>query len=223
MLTRTVTLPRVRRRAAHRALTEEAGQLIPVSPDDYYVDYRPLDGGPTGETQSFLLAAVPKAQVEGWAAVLERLGLAPECVDVHANCALRLLRGLRPRDAALVDAGPGGVHVTLVGGGLFFLHAEHPGRPAPAEGGTVPAWAWEALRPHLEFFAARHFGRTVETVFVTGEMASRRDLCAGLARLSGLPVEAFSADGSWGWRARLPAELVPEAGVWAVNLSLLLR
>lgn|GEM_PF-6955207 len=224
VLTRVVALPRVPRRAAHRALLEEAEQLLPISLADYYVDYRPLARRPAADgTESFLMAGVPKAQVEGWAAVLGDLGLTVECVDVHPNCAVRLLRELRPRDAALVDAGPGGVHVTLVGDGLFFLHADHPGWPPGTEGTAALGLTWETLRPHLEFFAARHFGRTVEAVFVTGELAARPGLCARLERLAGVPVWTFSARGSWGWSARLPPGFDANPGAWAVNLALLLR
>ncbi|HVJ48876.1 type IV pilus biogenesis protein PilM [Desulfitobacterium sp.] len=148
-----------------------------------------------------LVTALPKYHWEPMWTMWQEVGLEPKVVDLASDCLARLYArlsrrtlkknsGEQPKDLAIVDINSDGVEFLLLEHGVFFLYSdlaadlaelpqyleETPQDPEQAERVQLElaqtfSPVFRTLAEFLSFFAMRHFGKNVDEIYLTGELA----------------------------------------------------
>lgn len=196
MITRLITLPLLSNKELEMLLTEHVDQYFTVNIEDYLIDYRLIekfeeDGQ---KRQRVLLAAIPKYQWEKFQLQWKELGFVPKVVDLAPSSLARLYRrgggaGKSahlniPSDLAIVDLGSDRVEIIILEKGIFFLYSDLEVNLSALEEVEVQADRFNILDPvllalsdFLSFFSSRHYGKSVDEVYITGTYADIPLLC----------------------------------------------
>ena len=187
VITRIIVLPKLPAKDLQKLLTEHADQYFTLNIEDYVVDYRVLEHftEEEQEKQRVLLAALPKSRWLRFYETCREAGFQPRVVDLASDSSIRLYAGLEKTgsDWAVIDLGPGHVEFILLEQGKFFLYSdleldlgslsgpelfgvELPGVESGPEAALSPVL--QTMGEFLNFFAARHFGKSVDRIFITG-------------------------------------------------------
>lgn len=148
-----------------------------------------------------LVTALPKYHWEPIWTMWQEVGLEPKVVDLASDCLARLYArlsrknlkknaGEHPKDLAIVDINSDGVEFLLLEHGVFFLYSDLEADlvELPLNQEETPQDTEQAEQAHLElaqtfspvlrtlaeflsFFAMRHFGKNVDEIYLSGELA----------------------------------------------------
>lgn len=200
VITRMITLPQLSEKDLEKLLTEQVDQYFTLNITDYVVDYRILEKikEEGQERLRVLLVAIPLTQWENHWQLWERIGVNPKVTDFSADCLTRFYSQLCALgednnqdpldDIAIVDLGPDRIEIVLLEHGVFFLYSdlgnsldglEFPKGESQGESQEMFRNELEerfypvfnTLSEFLNFFASRHYGKSVDQIFITGESA----------------------------------------------------
>lgn len=168
--------------------------------------------------QKVLLTALPKSHWEPMWSMWQEIGLEPKVVDLTADCLARLYSrlsrrtlkkepGEQPKDLAIVDINSDGVEFLLLEHGVFFLYSDleaplselsqnleenfldpEQAEEARQELARIFSSVLRTLAEFLSFFAMRHYGKTVDEIYLTGELANSPYLIELFEKELGLPT-----------------------------------
>lgn len=196
VITRLIILPLLPVKELEMLLTEHVDQYFTVNIEDYLIDYRIIekfeeDGQ---KRQRVLLAAVPKYQWEKFQLQWKELDFVPKVVDLAPSSLARLFRrgggAEKPaspniaNDLAIVDLGRDRVEIIILEKGIFFLYSDLEANLSALE--VVEAQSdrlnildpvLRALSDFLSFFSSRHYGKSLDKIFITGTYADIPLLC----------------------------------------------
>lgn len=198
VITRIVSLPVMSRKNMDKLMTEQVDQYFTLNITDYVVDYRLLerfeeDGHPM---QKVLLAAIPKHEVEALWSKCAQVGFKPKVIDLAADSLARVYshlgkERLRKRnnaedakqDVAIIDLNTERVEFVLLEKGIFFLYSDlsvnledistlvEPTLQTQEEIELALNVVFQTLSEFVSFFSARHFGKSIDQIYLTGELA----------------------------------------------------
>jgi len=198
IITRIVILPVLKPKELEKLLTEQVDQYFTLNVEDYLIDYRVLETfQEEGQTrQKVLLAAIPKIKWEEYLMIWENFGIRPKRVDLAADALARLYHKRstsdEPKDIAIVELNENRVQFILLEHGVFFLYSDQEinlsglreekevsadeehrqGQKTIVEIETLLMPMLQTLSEFINFFAARHYGKPVDQVYITGTFAN---------------------------------------------------
>lgn len=223
IIARTVKVPQMSLADLNTHMELEINDYIPVSPDEYLFDFKTLNAFTEDEREylNLLAAAVLKKHVEECVSIVEAAGLKPLAVDILPSVMWKLLAD-RYHDTAVVDSGRDGTRMLLFRGEnpVLFTDIPYQFKNQGDEGFSQLA---REIGGYLDFFASRHFGKTVDRIFITGEIAAGSSVSSILEGLLNIPVSPGLQDpGTLDFKG--DSEVFRRvASVYAGNVGLLLR
>lgn len=194
LITRTTRVPALDGKVLHEFIHASINEFLPVDLNEYAFDYRIMrsiaDDGNGQSYYDLLLGAVPRFMVEQVLQIMDVTGIYLESVDILPNTLLRLFASLHHENVAVLDVNTDGSRIAILEDKNLLLYADIPYclRAEEAEYQDFGSLL-EETRGYLNFFAARHQGRTVEAIYVVGDLASRPQLTAAFSMELGLPVQ----------------------------------
>ena len=116
--TRTITLPKLKKKDLAEAVRSEAEQYIPMPLDELYIDSTVINK--TDKELELLAVAAPKRIVDSYLSLANLLGLETVAVDTTIGAAARLFIQAEQSDVptVLIDLGSLSTDVTIYDGGL---------------------------------------------------------------------------------------------------------
>ena len=197
VITRMITLPLMSAQDLDKLLTEQVDQYFTLNTKDYVVDYRVLDRLiEDGQMrQRVLLAALPKYQWQALWSEWENIGFKPKVVDLAADGLARLYSQLTlnvksknsaeleaPLDLAIVELSADRVEFILLEHGVFFLYSDLEvslkgleqveTALTKAEIELTLGNVLQSISEFFAFFAARHFGKSIDRIYLTGDYSN---------------------------------------------------
>lgn len=152
-----------------------------------------------------LLAAVPKDIWNNQYQMLKTAKVKPNAVDIQFECLARVYSHLGASDIAILNLSGDRAEIILLEKGVFFLYSDLPidtqafdllanseesnHRPEEESGENALAQqnyledlenvlfpVMRNLSDLLNFFSARHFGKNVDVIYLSGEYASLKEI-----------------------------------------------
>lgn len=100
-------IPRVEENEIRESITFQIEEYVPLKPENVIFDYTVLDDLSSESTIRVLVAAMPREDVEGYATVLEEVGIVPLSFEIESQAIARAIIPEEKRSAAvmIVDIG----------------------------------------------------------------------------------------------------------------------
>ena len=201
----------------------EMNEYIPVNSEEYSFDFKIMSVFTEDERDYFniLAAAVLKRHIEECVRIIELAGLKPLAVDIFPNVIWNLLTD-KYHDAAIIDSGRDGTRLMLCRGEEIVLYTDIPYRFDNQSDNDFSQLTRE-IGGYLDFFASRHFGKPVDKIYVTGELAAHANVPFVLERMFNIPVGPGLKDAAMPEIKGAAAEFGEIASIYAGNVGLMLR
>lgn len=223
IIARSVKVPKMSLADLKTHMELEMNDYIPVSPEEYSFDFKVMNVFTEDERDYFniLAAAVLKKQVEECVGIIEMAGLKPLAVDIFPNVVWRLLTD-KYHDIAVVDSGRDGTHLVLCRGENIVLYTDIPYQFLNQDDDDFSQLTRE-IGGYLDFFASRHFGKTVDRIYITGELAGNSNVPLILEEMLKIPVNpGLKNVNGLGLKGNVE-RFKKIASVYAANIGLMLR
>lgn len=132
IITREVTIPKVRDDEIDAVLKYQLKEYFPVNPDNYVVQYIPLGVVNVDDKDKLkiLLIGVPRAMIKEHFNLMEKIGLRPEALDFQGNAILKLLNfnntfnrnfDIEDKTIATLDIGMESVKINIIKNDILML------------------------------------------------------------------------------------------------------
>lgn len=223
IIARAIKVPKMSLADLKSHMNLEMYDYIPVSSEEYLFDFEVLSALTEDDREYYniLAAAIPIKHIEECVSMIEMAGLKPMVVDIFPNIIWRVLAE-KYLDTAIVDSGRDGTSIILCRGENIVLYTDLPFKLDSRGEGDISPLARE-IGGYLDYFASRHFGKTVDRIYITGELAGCVNAFGDLEGMLNIPVSPGLAD------ARMPqirgntADFTEIASVYAGNIGLMLK
>lgn len=196
-----------------------------------------------GITSKILVSAGPLTSIMGILECFDKCGLNPKVIDAYPNSICRLYEHAEEKSAAVIDLGMHCVNITILKGNEFYMHSYIPAglksvidNLASGSGSVtekngdysiidrdfteqeevlqsgLPELMSQISR-YLDYYNSRHFGKTVDRIYVIGDNAM-------LKGLKSIMEENFKTDIAIGLK-ELPLSISSESNDITSYLSLI--
>lgn len=222
IIARTVKVPKMSLTDLITHMELEMNDYIPVSPEEYSFDFKVMNVFTEDERDYFniLAAAVLNKHVEECVGIIEMAGLKPLAVDIFPNVIWRLLTD-KYQDIAIVDSGRDGTRLMLCRGENLVLYTDIPYQFLNQDDDFSQLTM--EIGGYLDFFASRHFGKTVDRIHLIGELAGNSKVPLVLEGMLNIPVNP-GLENVNGLELRGDVGKFKQiASVYAGNIGLMLR
>jgi len=222
IIARAVKVPKMTLADLKTHMELEMSDYIPVSSEEYSFDFKVNGVITEGERDYFniLVAAVLNKHVEECVCTVEMAGLKPLVVDIYPNVVWKLLAS-KYQDIAVVDSGRDGTRLLLCRGEDLVLYNDLPCQFEDQDDDL--AQLTRELGGYLDFFASRHFGKTVDRICITGELAASSNAPLILERFFNIPVSPSLQEAGMPEIKGDVERFKLMASVYAGNIGLMLR
>ncbi len=223
IIARSIQVPKMRLQDLEAHMELEMNEYIPVSPEDYQFDFRVIEEFVEEERDYYniMVAAVPSRCINEAVNIVEALELNIQTIDIFPNVMWRLMSDSE-KDIGVVDAGTDGMRLMLCKGKNLVLYADNP-EPYEDYSNEDFARLTEEIRGYLNFFSARHFGKSVDLLYLTGDLSLQPESPEILERNLNIRVEkSFQKKRLWGHKI-MPLDFTSYASVFAGNIGLILK
>lgn len=223
IIARSVKVPKMSLADLKTHMNLEISDYLPVSSDDYSFDFKVMDTFTDDDRDYFnlLVAAAMKKHIEEFVGILEIAGLTLLAVDIFPNVMWRLLAD-KHYDTAVVDSGRDGTRLMLCQGENLVLYTDIPYQ-FENQGDEDFSQLTREIGGYLEFFASRHFGKTVDRIYITGELAAHSNVSSILEGVLNIPVILGLQEGGMLELKGNEGGFNSVASVYAGNVGLMLR
>lgn len=223
IVARVVKVPKMSLTDLKTHMELEIKDYLPVSSEDYFFDFKIMSAFTEDERDYFnlLAAAVLKKHIEEYVSIIEMAGLKPLAVDIFPSVIWRLLAD-KYHDTAVVDSGRDGTRLMLCRGEDLVLYTDIPYQ-FEKQGDDDFSHLTREIGGYLDFFASRHFGKTVDRIYITGELAVHSNVLLILEGILNIPVSPGLQDvGKMELKGNVDG-FKRVASVYAGNVGLMLR
>ncbi|MCF8009773.1 MAG: pilus assembly protein PilM [Clostridiales bacterium] len=222
IITRNVNVPKMKYKDLKSMMDLEINEYLPVNCEEYLFDYKVVsefieDGK---EYLDILVAAVKREQAEQSVFLLEKAGIKPQVIDILPNLFYRLFNSTIYQDTMVLDGGVDGTHLVIFKDKEIFMYADIP--YVIDEHSDLSALARE-MSGYMDYFSSRNFGKSLDEIFILGELAGVAGLKEVLSQYFSIPIivglpgaEYFNFQGK-------AAGFSESVGLYAGNLGLMLR
>lgn len=210
---RIVKLPHMQEKDLSIFLQEEISQFIPVDSNSSVIDYKILDYfEEDGKKQmNVMLIAAPKQMIGKYVNLLKRTGLNPVVVDLYPNCIARVFSKIQNKNIAVLDVNSNALDFIILKNNNLFMHSNIYIDNSPdflkledrkAEDIVNEDKIFERalgeitnyVKTYLNFFSSRHFGASVDRLYIIGELALIRDIDAYIGSYLQIEVKSGISD-----------------------------
>lgn len=203
-ITRPVELPILKEKDISKHLALEAEQYLPISKKSYQVDFRVMGRRNEADDSgsSVMVSAGPKDSIQNILNCFDKCRLDVKVIDAYPNNICRLTRTVREEDFAVIDLGRKNINITIMENNRFYMHS-YISADVGAMFENIQSCLYDSYDPqfinndatqmderirdilsgimgqasrYLDYFNSRHFGRTVDSVYVIGEYGMLKGL-----------------------------------------------
>lgn len=187
VITRLIKLPKMPIGDLTNLVNLEAPKSFPIDLSKFYVDFRVLNSF-NEENKLFcniLVCAVPGDIVREYVDLLLGCDLEPVIVDIHANSISRIYQNTQYEDIAILDASVDCADLLILEKGYFNIyttfHFEIPGYSELYRNASdyklenIQEQLNELIKNvqnYIRFYMSRNEGKKLDTLYVTGELAT---------------------------------------------------
>ncbi|MDF9409767.1 pilus assembly protein PilM [Pelotomaculum isophthalicicum JI] len=223
IIARAVKVPMMSPADLKTHMEMEISDYLPVSSEEYSFDYKVMSVFNEDDRDFFnvMAAAALIKHIEQCVAIVETAGFKPIAIDIFPNVMWKLFAD-KYRDTAVVDSGRDGTRLMLCHGEDLVLYTDIPYQ-FENQGEEDLSLLTREISGYLDFFASRHFGKTVDNIYVTGELSANQNMRLVLEGMLNIPVSpGLQDDDSLELKGNLRGfkEIV---SVYAGNIGLMLR
>ncbi|KNY25810.1 pilus assembly protein PilM [Pseudobacteroides cellulosolvens] len=210
---RIVKLPHMQEKDLSIFLQEEISQFIPVDSNSSIIDYKVLDRfEEDGKKQmNVMLIAAPKQMIRRYVDLLKKTGLNPAVVDLYPNCIARVFSKIQNKNIAVLDVNSNALDFIILKNNNLFMHSNIYLESSPdflslidrkAENIVYEDKNFERalgeitnyVKTYLNFFSSRHFGASVDRLYIIGELALIKDIDAYIGSFLQIEVKSGLSD-----------------------------
>lgn len=188
IIVRPIKVPKLSLSDLNRMLKMESGEYLMVSADEYAFQHKIIsEYRENGQAfYEILLAALPHENIERIASLIECAGLQISCIDILPNSLLRLVNDLKLNDVMILNSGREGTSLGIYKDFSLFIYTDIPFKLTGDENNYLSLT--DELRGYLDFYSSRNFGKTLELIIVTGEIAGMEDTLKLIEKNLNVPV-----------------------------------
>lgn len=189
IIVRPIKVPKLSMSDLDKMLKMESGEYLMVSADEYAFQYKIIsEYSENGQAfYEILLAAVPHENIERIASLIECAGLHISCIDILPNSLLRLVSDLKLNNVMILNIGREGTSLGIYKDLSLFIYTDIPFKLTGGNENNYLSLIDE-LRGYLDFYSSRNFGKNVELIIVTGEIAGNEVVLELIEKNLKIPV-----------------------------------
>ncbi|NTW04853.1 MAG: pilus assembly protein PilM [Peptococcaceae bacterium] len=224
IISRSIQVPAMSQKDLESHMGLEMNEYIPVSSEEYKFDYKLMEliNEQNRDFFNIMVAAVPKSCIEDAVSSIEDNDLGVVNIDILPNVLWRLL-ARDNTDMVAVEAGRSGMRLMLFKGKNLVLYADNPNNIDIFNNDDFFTLA-EEIRGYLNFFSARHFGKSVDLIYLAGEICVNPDALEILGNSLGILVKpSLDRDNLAKNKLISCEEFIASASVYAGNVGLAIR
>ncbi|MBI2868349.1 MAG: pilus assembly protein PilM [Chloroflexi bacterium] len=190
-LSRPVVLPQLPRAMLQEAVNREAGRVLPVSAEQYYITFETMESR-NDKTHVFLLA-LPRRTIDPLIRVLRQCRLQPVHLDIKP---LALARLSREKTSIIVDVQPGELNIVIMVDGV-----PQPIRTIALPGPDTPreerlARVRNDIEKTIQFYKTNNPGKPIAPdtpILVSGKSGDNTELAESLSELGGYYITQIAS------------------------------
>lgn len=237
VILRAVKIPYMSAKSLKRHLELAITQYLPINTDEYIYDYKVTDifEKDGNRMMSLLLTSISKEVILSYVLLFKETKMKLKAIDIYPNSVSRLFSGVKNADIAVIDINNKVLELMIIEKGKLLVYSNTVPvfQYRPGEGGAIPPAVFEQaadfIKTYASFFSSRHFGKSIDTVFVLGELSLEKGIDAYLKEqlqtevLLGLPqsIRVRAPLSEEGLSAAL--ETNKRISVYSANLGLVVR
>lgn len=177
VITRVIETAVMSKKELRNFIDNNIEEYFAVSMKEYSYDYEILSIDKSGENKkmSILLAAVQKIKLKEILDFFSFCSLNPKVIDIYPNHILNLFVDESDKSLAVLDMNNGKSTLTMLDEGSIFLYS-NISNESYDEDEIEFAEIAENVEYFLNFYAARHFGKKIDKIYVLGELYNNESL-----------------------------------------------
>lgn len=245
---RIVKVPQMSERDLKDYFDMEISQYLHVNFKTSTYDFKILNHLEEDEKKlmNVMLISVSQELICNYVNMFKMAGLNPKVVDVYPNTIARLFETQAQEDIAILDVNDSNVDFIILEKGKLFMHSSvtleeslsdfesplsstdlHIG-VCDSSSGVIDEISNYAMT-YLNFFSSRHFGKSVDTIYVLGQLALVENIedyfniMFQIKVIAGLPQLFNIVPGREIHKLKLKQEICKKMSLYSSNLGLALR
>lgn len=177
VITRVIETAIMSKKELRNFIDNNIEEYFAVSMKEYSYDYEILSIDKSGESKkmSIMLAAVQKIKLKEILDFFKFCSLNPKVINIYPNYILNLFVDESDKSLAVLDINNGKSTLTILDEGSIFLYS-NISNDSYDEDEIEFREITENVEYFLNFYAARHFGKKIDKIYILGEMYRNENL-----------------------------------------------